>query len=77
MKTYLNEGGGCGKEGLYMAFKKPMTEKMPVFYREVFSAWAEFLVDVNYECDNINQALNQPLFLNPKIKRREKIFYGI
>lgn len=52
-----------------MAFKKPMTEKMPMFYQEVFSASAEFLVNVNYECDNINQELDQPLFLNPPKKR--------
>lgn len=76
MKTYLNEGGGCGEEGLFMAFKKPMTEKMPMFYREVFSAWAEFLVNVNYECENINQVLNQPIFLNPRIKRGGKMLYN-
>ncbi len=30
-------------------FKKPMIGKMPLFYQEVFTAWAEFVVNVNYE----------------------------
>jgi len=76
MRDFLKEGGRCGEEGLFMAFKKPITAKMPLFYQEVFSAWAEFLDKVDYECDNINQVLNQPLFLNPKIKRGGKTLYN-
>lgn len=73
---YLNKSCGCGEEGLFMALKKPMIENMPLFYQEVFSAWAEFVVNVGYECDNINQVHHQPIFLNPKIRLGGKMLYN-
>ncbi len=76
MRKYLNEGGGCGEEGVFMVLKKPMIGKMPLFYQEVFTAWAEFVVNVNYECENINQVHNQPIFLNPRIRRGGKMLYN-
>lgn len=78
MRKYLNEGGGCGEEGVFMVLKKPMIGKMPLFYQEVFTAWAKFVVNVNYECENINQVHNQPIFLNPRIRNRGgKMLYNI
>ncbi len=76
MRDYLEKSGGCGEEGIFMSLKKPMCENIPLFYQEVFSAWAEFLIDVGYECENINQIHNQPIFLNPKIRMKGKMFYN-
>lgn len=76
MKDYLYKSGGCGEEGLFMAFKKPMIEIMPLFYQEVFSAWAEFVVNLEYECENIYQVHQQPIFLNPKIRLGGKMLYN-
>ncbi len=74
MRDYLDKSGGCGEEGVFMALKKPMFENIPLFYQEVFSAWAKFLMDVGYECKNINQIHKQPIFLNPKIRMKGKNF---
>lgn len=76
MRDYLNKSGGCAEEGLFMALKKPMMENIPLFYQEVFSAWAEFVVNVEYKCENINQVHNQPIFLNPKIRFGGKMLYN-
>ncbi len=76
LRDFLDESGGCGEEGVFLALKKPMVENIPLFYQEVFSAWAEFLVNIGYECENINQIHNQPIFLNPKIRMKGKMFYN-
>ncbi|XDV53672.1 hypothetical protein PO909_022110 [Leuciscus waleckii] len=76
LRDFLDKSGGCGEEGVFLALKKPMVEKIPLFYQEVFSAWAEFLVNIRYECENINQIHNQPIFLNPKIRMKGKMFYN-
>ncbi|MEI4896679.1 hypothetical protein Q8G71_35910, partial [Klebsiella pneumoniae] len=52
MRKYLIEGGGCGEEAAFMVLKKPKIE-------EVFTAWAEFVLNVNYECENINHTISQ------------------
>lgn len=75
MKDVLDKSSGCGEEGLFMTLKKPMYEQMSLFYQEVLSAWAGVIVNMHYECENINQVLKQPLFLNPKIRMKEKMFY--
>lgn len=59
-----------------MGFKKPMIERIPMFYQEVFSEWAEFVANIYYECENINQVISQPVFLNPRIQMRDKVFYN-
>lgn len=51
MRKYLSEGGGYGEEGVFMVLKKLMIETLPLFYQEVFTAWAEFVINVNYECE--------------------------
>ncbi len=33
-------------------------------------------MDVGYECENINQIHKQPIFLNPKIRMKGKMFYN-
>lgn len=76
MGDFLDKSSGCGEEGVFMALKKPMFENIPLFYQEVFSAWAEFLMDVKYDCENINQIHKQPIFLNPKIRMNGKMFYN-
>lgn len=76
MRDFVDKSSGCGEEGVFMALKKPMIENIPLFYQEVLSAWAEFLVDVGYECENINQIYQQPIFLNPKIQMKGKMFYN-
>lgn len=75
MKDVLDKCSGCGEEGLFMGLKKPMYDKMPLFYQEVLSVWAEVIGNIQYECENINQVLKQPIFLNPKIRMKERVFY--
>lgn len=75
-KDWIYKCGGCREHGLLMAFKKPMIERIPIFYQEVFTAWAEFMGNLNYECEGSNQVFSQPIFLNPKIKMNGKVFYN-
>lgn len=35
-----------------MAMKKLMYGKMPLFYQEVLSAWAEVIENIQFECEN-------------------------
>ena len=45
-----------------------MLGNIPLFYREVFEARGQFLPNIYYECTILENILNQPIFLNPKIK---------
>ena len=46
------------------------------FYKEVFRAWGEFLPNIAYRCNNIIEAMNEPIFLNPKIQHNNKMLYN-
>ena len=74
-REYINQSSGCGETGLLMSLKKTMYESVPDFYKEVFSAWGEFLPHVNYECNTIDLIIYQPLFLNHKIQNEGKFLY--
>ena len=67
-KDYLQEVGRVGDNGLLMSMKKEMLGNIPLFYREVFEAWGQFLPNIYYECTILEDILYQPIFLNPKIK---------
>lgn len=75
-RVYLEESGGCEDNGLLMGLKRAMFEKVPDFYKEVLNAWAELLPNVYYECGHIDLIMNQPIFLNEKIKNKEKVLYN-
>lgn len=75
MKDVLDKCSGCGEEGLFMAMKRPMYDKVPLFYQEVLSAWVEVIGNIHFECENISQVLKQPIFLNPKIRMKGRVFY--
>jgi exonuclease III len=74
-KEYLQEVGRMGDNGLLMCMKKEMLSNIPLFYREVFEAWGEFLPNIYYECTILDNILNQPIFLNPKIQYNNKMLY--
>lgn len=63
----INKCGGCGESGVYMELKKGMLSGVSEFYKEVLGAWGEFVKCVQYECKNVKQVWEQPVFLNPKI----------
>jgi hypothetical protein len=74
-KEYLQEVGRMGDNGLLMSMKKEMLGNIPLFYREVFEAWGQFLPNVYYECTILENILNQPIFLNPKIKYNNMMLF--
>lgn len=75
-KECLYKCGGCGENGLLMSLRENMLKWIPSFYREVFEAWGGLINNINYECDTINIVLNQPVFLNPKVRTDEKELYN-
>ncbi|KAF3836619.1 hypothetical protein F7725_029177 [Dissostichus mawsoni] len=50
---------------------------MSAYQREVMSAWAEFLKVVRYECVNVQQVWEQPLFLNPRITHEQCSLFNL
>ena len=75
-KKWLYQCGGCGESGLLMSMKPAMRRGIPEFYREVFEAWAEGFGYMEYKCTSANMVINQPVFLNPKIKREGKVMFN-
>ncbi len=78
MKYFLNKCGNfnMGDGILWMKMKFWMTEGLPEFYREIFSAWGKFLTKIVYNPQGRENILNQPLFLNNNILKQEKgIFF--
>ena len=63
----INKAGGCGESGVYMEMKKYMLNGVTDYYKEMMGAWGEFVRCVKYECKNMKQVWEQPVFLNPKI----------
>ncbi len=74
MKYFLNKCGNfnMGDGILWMKTKFWMTEGLPEFYREIFSAWGKFLTKIVYNPQGRENILNQPLFLNNNILKQEK-----
>uniref|UniRef100_A0A9J7XN67 Reverse transcriptase domain-containing protein n=1 Tax=Cyprinus carpio carpio TaxID=630221 RepID=A0A9J7XN67_CYPCA len=74
MKYFLNKCGdfNMGDGILWMKTKNWMTERLPEFYREIFSAWGKFLDKVEYDPHGRENILNQPLFLNKNILKQDK-----
>lgn len=75
LRKYIDDVGGIGDNGWYMGFKQSMTEGIPEIYREVLEAWRQFLPKIEYECEDIQVIKNLPLFLNEKIKHKNKTLY--
>ncbi len=78
MKYFLNKCGNfnMGDGILWMKTKFWMTEGLPEFYREIFSAWGKILTKIVYNPQGRENILNQPLFLNNNILKQEKgIFF--
>lgn len=77
MKYFLNKCGNfnMGDGILWMKTKVWMTEGLPEFYREIFSAWGKFLTKIEYDPQGRENILNQPLFLNNNILKEEKEIY--
>ena len=75
-REYIQKAGKCEDYGLLMALKQPMHEGMPLFYREVLSAWAKLLPHIDYECKDINMIINNPIFLNGKLKNDNDTLYN-
>ena len=75
-KHYMKGIGKCGEHSLLMGFKKSMYEHVPNFYKEVFESWTRFLPQVKYECTSKAMILNQPVFLNPRVKTNGNWLYN-
>ncbi len=77
MCFYLNKCGNfkLGDNILWMKLKNEMLEGIPGFYQEVLSAWKLFLTEVDFNPKGREAVLNQPLFLNGKIKIQERDIY--
>ena len=74
MNYFLNKCGNfnMGDGILWMKTKIWMTEGLPEFYREIFSAWGKFSAKIEYDPHGRENILNQPLFLNKNILNQEK-----
>lgn len=74
MKYYLKKWNmGCNV--LWMKMKSWMLTGLPNFYVEVFESWGQFLENVLNLPKGRAQLLEQPLFLNPNIKREGEVMY--
>lgn len=72
----INRCGGCGESGVFMRMKKGMWSGVSEFYQEMLGAWGEFVGNVKYECMNVKQVWEQPIFLNPKITHKGETIYN-
>lgn len=59
-----------------MKLTKGMLEGVSDFYKELLGSWGEFVECVQYECKNVNQVWEQPVFLNPKIRWEGETVYN-
>ena len=59
-----------------MELKKGMLSGVSEFYKEVLGAWGEFVKCVKYECKDVKQVWEQPVFLNPKITFEGNTIYN-
>ena len=76
LREAINKCGGCGESGVYMELKKGMLSGVSEFYKEVLGAWGEFVKCVKYECKDVKQVWEQPVFLNPKITFEGNTIYN-
>ena len=67
LREAINKCGECGESGVYMDLKTGMVSGVSDYYKELLGAWGEFVKCVKYECMNVRQVWEQPIFLNPKI----------
>ncbi|KAL7375280.1 hypothetical protein ABVT39_014699 [Epinephelus coioides] len=77
LKEAIDKCGGCGESGVYMKLKKGMLNEVSDFYKEVLGSWGEFVKCVQYECKNVKQVWEQPVFLNPKITWEGDTLYNM
>lgn len=77
MGFYLNKCGNfnLGENILWMKLKIWMIDGIPHFYKEVLNAWRFYLTEVDFNPEGREGILNQPLFLNDKIKIHERDIY--
>ncbi|KAF3847406.1 hypothetical protein F7725_020434 [Dissostichus mawsoni] len=73
----LSKCGGCGDSVIFMKMGKGRMNGMSEFQKEVLSAWGEFLVNVGYECVNVRQVWQQPIFLNPRIRGEKGSLFNL
>lgn len=74
LRDVLNKCGGCGDSGIFMSLKKG---GMSEFQREVVSAWGGGLSNVKYECVSAKQVWKQPIFLNQRIVKEQKVIFNL
>ncbi len=75
MSFFLNKVLNIGDYVLLMKVRAPMTAGLPLFYREVLSAQAEFLEHLHYAPRSVSTIKNLPIFLNKYIKNDDKLLY--
>lgn len=76
MGYFLNEVMNIGDHVLLMKLRKPMTAGIPLFYREILSAQAEFLGHSQYAAHSVSIVKELPIFLNKYIKEDKLLYNG-
>lgn len=69
-RYYWNCVMGCGD------FTLPMMAMLPEYYRKVLLAHAEFLNHTDFECCNVNEVREMPIFMNKKVKWKDQVLYN-
>jgi len=77
LKEAINKCGECGDSGIFMELKKGMLKGVSEFYKEMLVAWGQFVTNMQFECKNVKQVWEQPLFLNPKITHEGSTIYNL
>lgn len=77
LKEKINKCGGCGDSAIFMVLRKGMLKGLNAYQREVMSAWGESLKYVRYECVNVQQVWEQPIFLNPRITHEKCCLFNL
>ena len=74
-KQQLQRFGGMGDSFLLMRSKRTMTVGMSEVFKEVLEAWGDLMENIDYECEGLKDIINQPLFMNRKIRYNNKEVY--
>lgn len=70
---FLNEVMNTGDYVLLMKLRKPMTAGIPLFYREILFAQAQFLEHLQYVAHSVSIVKELPIFMNKYIKKEDKL----
>ena len=76
LKEAIHRCGGCGESGVFIQMKRGMLGDVSEFHKEMLVAWGEFVCKIKYECKNVQQVWQQPIFMNPQIMHEGETMYN-